>query len=245
MLLIDMGNTRMKWRRVSRAGVSEGSWSQFQGEWAKADCWSLLEPDEAVWIASVADANRKECLTRLGLQSTGKAPRFAIAEPMQSGVTNGYKDKARLGIDRWLAILAAWRECRQRCVVIDAGSALTVDLINERGEHEGGHIVPGLHMQMNVLLQATAQVRFDGRLARSLMPGRDTETAVTQGVMCMTTGYLRYLLQEAWQSGPEMPVVFLTGGDAEHLAPYVNLPVNVRKHLVLDGLGLYVQEHGF
>lgn len=244
MLLVDIGNSRLKWRLVRPEGVTTGVFSHQEQSLESAPCWAALMPAETVWLASVASVERLQALTAF-LQEQRQVLVFrARAEPMQAGLHNGYRAYEQLGVDRWLAMLAAWRECRSRCLVIDAGTALTVDLISAQGQHEGGHIVPGLQMQQQSLLKSTAQVRFAaGPGAFQTGPGRDTGAAVRNGVQAMLIGYLRHLVQEAWASSADAPILFVTGGDAESLATALNLPANIRPHLVLDGLGLYAHEH--
>ncbi len=243
MLLLDCGNTRLKWRHISPARVQQGIFDYHTDTLQAAPFWSLLQADDVIWAASVAKLEWREQLEQVAQQRQLRVPRFAISEVRQGGVINGYREPQKLGIDRWLAILAAWRECRTACIIIDAGSALTVDIVDHEGHHQGGHIVPGLALQQRSLLTQTAQVRFDADHRQSIAPGRDTQAAVLNGTLAMAIGYLRYLLHEAWHSSPTTPVIFITGGDAERLLPLLNVSANVRPHLVLDGLYHYAQEH--
>jgi len=243
MLLIDCGNSRLKWRLITTERVQHGVMDYHDDNLANAPFWSALSRDSVMWVASVANAALREQLSRMARERGLPMPRFAQSEVMQGGLHNGYRDTQKLGVDRWLAMLAAWRECRSACLVIDAGSAITVDLVDHEGKHGGGHIVPGLALQQRSLLQQTAQVRFQAQISHNVAPGRDTQTAVSNGTLAMAVGYLRYVLHEAWHSAATAPVIFITGGDAETLLPFMNVPVNVRAHLVLDGLYLFAQEH--
>jgi type III pantothenate kinase len=243
MLLIDCGNTRLKWRHINALHTQMGVVDYHHEALAMAAFWSYLTKDETIWIASVANSSLLEQLQAIARQKQLPEIRLARSETMQMGLINGYREPNKLGVDRWLAMVAAWNECRTACMVIDAGSALTVDWIDADGKHAGGHIVPGLNLQQRTLLQQTARVKFMPQILDSVAPGRETQAAVCNGSLAMAVGYLRFLLNEVGQKSPIPPVFFLTGGDADVLSPWLHTPMHLRPHLVLDGLTLYANEN--
>lgn len=243
MLLLDCGNTRLKWRYLGAQSAHTGTFDYHHHDLASAEFWSYVKPDDAIWLASVANQIVCEQVQQITMHNAFSGPRFARSEAMQAGLLNGYDEPPKLGIDRWLAMLAAWHECRGACIVIDAGSALTVDFVDHEGKHLGGHIVPGIALQQRTLLQQTAQVKFNPQTPNSVAPGRNTQAAVCNGSLAMAVGYLRFLLLDAWESSAVVPAIFITGGDAGNLLPYLPTPLNLRPHLVLDGLTFYANEH--
>lgn len=158
-----------------------------------------------------------------------------------AGVTSAYRDAGMLGVDRWLAMLAARKRCTGLCVVIDCGTALTLDILEEDGRHRGGYIVPGLALQWRAL-EGTARIRLSGE---AMVPGADpapglsTDEAVRHGSISMVGGWL--VNDAAVRQAGSGQGLFMAGGDADLLTPVLQRAgLNVRREpdLVLDGLAL-------
>ena len=220
---VDIGNTRTKWRFGDARGTASGVVAPALGD----------APDR-VCIACVAAA-RDEILARFGA-AFGVRPEFAETTAQLAGVTCGYENPALLGVDRWLALVAAWNTVRQPAVVADLGTAATLDFVTGDGRHAGGYIVPGPGTMAKALARDTAHVRVAGELARDLLPGRDTSEAVQRGTTAMLVSFIEWSVAQF--SRGESPVVFLTGGDADNIAGRLSLPVRVDPDLVFDGLAL-------
>ena len=165
-------------------------------------------------------------------------PEFAESTAELAGVTCGYENPALLGVDRWLAVVAAWNMARQPAVVADVGTAATLDFVTRDGRHTGGYIVPGLGMMAVALARDTARVQVAGDRAPELLPGRDTAQAVRRGTTAMLLSFVEWSVARFSAADGEAPVVFLTGGDADDLAARPSFPVRVEPDLVLDGLAL-------
>jgi type III pantothenate kinase len=135
-----------------------------------------------------------------------------------AGVRNGYEQYERLGLDRWLALVGAYQQVRQACLVLDLGTAVTSDFVDADGRHLGGFICPGVPLMRNQLRTHTRRTRYDDRLAKqaiqSLAPGRSTAEAVERGCSLMLQGFVRTQLDMARDYWGGRFVVFLTGGDA-------------------------------
>lgn len=244
MLLVDCGNSRLKWRLGSGVAMQHGVVDYHSMPINDAPFWSLLSPHDSIWIASVAQSDVVTAIHANAQQRGLSTPHVARSQAVQMGLKSGYLEPQKLGVDRWLALLAAWQVCQRDCVVIDAGSALTVDRVNARGQHLGGHIVPGLTLLQDCLLNKTAQVKFSPQHSRSVQPGNTTQTAVSHGGLAMAVGYLRFVLQEAWTPCDVAPAIFLTGGDAALLIPFLPESTTVVPQLVLDGLFHYATDLG-
>lgn len=229
ILELDIGNSRIKWRALDDGTPVARGHCRREGDWLAG----LPQRDIGrLRVANVGGAEVAAELTAWAREHLGVAPEYAHSGAALGGVTNAYAEPERLGVDRWLALLAAWRELGRACLVVSAGTALTVDVLDTDGRHRGGYIVPGLGLMLEALLSRTSGVRFAPGPAASLEPGRSTAEAVLQGCSAMAVALI-----ERARPRPEQPVL-LTGGDAERLAPWIAAPIQLRPELVLDGLGI-------
>lgn len=207
VLLIDAGNTRCKWQlRAAGQVLSSGAavYAELPAAWPEA---------ERVVVACVAgqpdlqDRLRQRYGERLYWLSAPLAdyPHFHHCYPQPQ----------RLGVDRWLALLGARVHNRGAVLVVDAGTALTIDLMNAANHHEGGFIVPGLELAQRALFNNTGRVRpfVDEQPQAVLAPGRDTLGCVSAGVRRQ----LQALVLSVVQDYPDYQL-FLCGGDGQWLA---------------------------
>lgn len=236
ILELDIGNSRIKWRTLAGQGqpVAHGHRSRLDLPGGEVS-WGELLPAQGVRrirVSNVAGPEVAAHLDRWARDTLGLAPEYARATACIAGVTSGYLEPEKLGVDRWLALLAARHELGRACVVVDAGTAVTIDVLDDFGTHQGGYIVPGLTLMLNALLSGTSGVRLDAAPVASLAAGTCTSDAVLRGCTAMTV-----VLIERARRGSELPLV-LTGGDAELLAPWLAAPSLLCPELVLDGLGL-------
>ena len=159
------------------------------------------------------------------------------SEAQAFGVTNCYLEPHLLGVDRWLALLGSQQLfSAQSVMVVDAGTALTVDWLDECGVHQGGWIMPGLRLQQQSVVQQTAKVFNKELLEARLIPGRETISCLQNGCLAAITGAIRqgWLLHKAER-------LVLTGGDALYLKPQLtDLPVTTDPLLIFHGLARYI-----
>ena len=227
-LLLDIGNTREK-----AALVKQG----------KVTALPQLAPEnlaklslKAVYYASVASQEKVAVIKQLlGLEDLPW--RQVHADAQAYGVRSSYQQPQTLGVDRWLAMLGAQLLFPTESVlIIDAGTAVTVDWVDHEGQHGGGWIIPGLKMQQQAVVKNTAKVfnseMFNGRLE----PGTDTVTGLQNGCLAAVLGAIRL----AWQQSP-CSKLLLTGGDAKFLKPHLgDLPLVVEPLLIFYGLARYI-----
>ncbi len=222
---VDMGNTRTKWR----CGAATGA--------VPSPCLpTLAATPSRVRVATVL--GNRDLLARAVRKRYGVEAEFAATTATLGGVACGYREPARLGIDRWLALVAAWQRVRTATVVVGAGTAATVDFVDGDGRHQGGHIAPGLRLLREVLGRRTAGIRPLAEPAPGIAPGTDTPAAVSSGTLVMLLAYVEAAI--AWfadRHGGDT-AIFLTGGDAERLAAHLSMPARCEPHLVLDGLAV-------
>lgn len=239
ILEIDMGNSRIKWRCRNESGslargVVSGGYQQLAAEWAGL-------PIRSVWVASVLGEAHNEAFRQWCRSHFQVEAQFARSQARCAGVTNSYANPGRLGVDRWLAMLAAFADIGGPCVVVQAGSALTVDLLNDSGEHLGGYIGPGLSMMRRALTNETALVHPDLCVLERLSaaPGTDTDGAVKGALAAMALGLVA-TAQAQLGAGPQSGLL-ITGGDGPSLA--ASLPnARLMPELVLDGLALALSD---
>ncbi|MDE0039454.1 MAG: type III pantothenate kinase [Gammaproteobacteria bacterium] len=220
---IDMGNSRTKWRFGGSVGALPSP-----------EVPALNVEPSRVRVATVL--RNRDALGRTIADRYGVVAEFAATVPELGGVRCGYPDPARLGVDRWLGVVAAWHKSAGPIIVISAGTAATVDFVDANGRHEGGHIGPGLRLLRDVLGRKTADVRPETSVESCTAPGTDTETAVSSGTFLMLLAFVETAVKGFAVRHGYNAEVFLTGGDADLLADGLSMPVRCEPHLVLDGL---------
>jgi len=234
ILEIDVGNTRIKWRTLLDDGVHS------RGSLVKEDVNKWLcsfgqeQLPNKIRLACVADRAVIEKVTQQAEQ-WGCPLIEAKTTKVVAGVTCGYDDPPTLGVDRWLAVVAAYQHFHQPCVVVDAGSAITVDLIDNNGQHLGGYIVPGLEMMHQALFDGTSKVKVKSKGSSSVEPGSSTERAVTQGSLLMVQSMIKSVVKSLLVNDQLVQVV-ITGGDGRHLMAVLDDSAYFDAELVLDGL---------
>ncbi len=246
-LEVDIGNTRAKWRLRSEVEVvARGVIAHVDGSSAgSADIdmlWQQIELPEGVSIASVsvvsvACGTWLESLQRYCKKTWGLAVKRARVTAQAAGVICAYEDYSRLGVDRWLAILAARHRSAGAHLVVDCGSAVTVDLLAANGQHLGGYIVPGLRLMRRALFQDTDAVKVAAAdVVADCSPGQDTQTAVNHGLPLMVAGLVEQALVRLRGLSGGRVQVWITGGDAEGLQSLMPEEAVYCQDLVLDGL---------
>lgn len=232
ILEIDAGNSFVKWR-ITQPGnavaTGRSAFSDLQSQRPAAWQGAFKE----VHVASVAGESVNQQLLNWVQPLSEHPVYFARTAAHCAGVTNSYADPSRMGVDRWLAMLAAYNEAQAACCVVDCGSAITVDYLSAQGQHIGGYILPGLRLMTESLLKDTARVRFatEQMQGHNTSPGTDTASAVGHGV-----NYLFGALQEKIINDLAVDMrLFITGGDGALFHSLAGCG-EWREHLVLDGL---------
>lgn len=240
ILQIDRGNTRLKWRLCSASReVMRGAFLNDEGYFSLATTlsdWSIQQ----IIVVSVLGEASDQAFSAWATKQFGVTPRFAKTALQCAGVTNGYRVPERLGVDRWLAMLGGYSRARGACVVVDCGSAITVDMIDQHGVHQGGYISPGITAMYRSLFANTHGVKVvKGNDVDDLSPGRDTESAVSSAQLIMITGLIQRAVQQLSIDGESasLPELLMTGGDGLQLSKFLSRSVFV-PDLVFEGLEL-------
>ncbi len=227
-LELDAGNTRIKWRLYDgQEYVMSGH--DLKTHWVQTPNWG--QQIELVWMSSVHPSQT------LWVQQHFNEVLLAETLKEQNGLSNSYQDVSRMGVDRWLAMLSAWcRNPGQINIVIDAGTALTVDIVRADGTHLGGYICPGLSLMKSALLGQTQRVLADADWQHARDPGTSTQACVDHGLLDMAVSWLESILCQYQHQANK---VWLTGGDSATLAKFLRESVVCDADLVLNGLNEY------
>ncbi len=244
-LLLDMGNTRLKWmlQAQSQGWLARGA-VDWQDDVATvlASAWAGLPRPVSVIGASVVDAPREELLAASVGIAFGRAPSWLRTPPYACGVRNAYAEPHRLGVDRFLAMVAAHADHCAPCVLAGVGTALTLDALTDEGEHLGGLIAPGPQLMQQSLRQATARVRPD-HPGDILDLAANTADAVASGCWQAAAALIeRFTLRLATRLG-STPALIVGGGDAARLLPLLSLPARLSEDAVLRGLAVWADAH--
>lgn len=233
LLLIDVGNSRLKWAHADRAGLGPVQALAHDGDPARLVAQIPQLRVDAVRIANVTGAAHAAALAEAIRQRHGCAPVFAESAAAHAGLRSAYAEPQRLGVDRWLNLLAARRRSQGGAACIaSAGTALTFDAVDAGGQHLGGIIAPGLMTAQQAVLGATRFAAAGPDAAYDAGLGRDTEACVRQGALHACAGLVDRLARRYPQA-----LLLLTGGDAGLLQPHLECADwQLAPDLVLEGL---------
>lgn len=233
LLAIDAGNTRIKW------GVHDGRGWAMTGAVATADSATLSGAWHGASLAhraiacNVAGAGVEQHLQD-ACGERGIALEIVLSSARAGGVTNAYRDPSQLGADRWAALVGAHALARENVVVVNAGTALTIDALTVDGRFLGGLIVPGPAMMRAALDRGTAGLRLtQGRFAE--FP-QSTPDAITSGSVQAAVGAILRMAAAMERQGAAPQRVLVSGGAAGEILAHLPLPSAMHENLVLDGL---------
>ncbi len=254
LLVIDSGNTRTKWALVDCSGVDNPCVLQsiqacLNADLATSTLMQSAKLANQVLIANVAGDALATQITQL------LAPlkvQFVRAKPQACGVINRYEQAEKLGADRWAALIAAWHLNKQPALVINAGTAITIDCLavdeSGHGLYLGGTIMPGLRLMQSTLAHNTAQLKVsDGEHQR--FP-TNTENAIQTGCLNAAIGAIIMMLQRLEKRGDFKAKLLISGGDASIIATALKAHFNadekqivLLESLVLQGLAILQKEY--
>src|SRR5471032_2807439 len=232
LLLIDAGNTRIKWALVS-ADSAAGAWlasgavahaqlESLQAAWAGLDISQVLLSN----VAGSAIAARLQAMLPVQAQLFASLPQLA-------GIVNAYRDPSQLGCDRFAAAIAGHALAPGRAIVVaNCGTATTIDAITADGVFLGGMILPGLGLMASSLARNTAQlpqIAQDGKLPAGFAD--NTDDAILSGCLAAQSGAIEHAcaLHDAAQC-------IISGGAAPYIAPMLKVPYRIVDNIVLIGL---------
>ena len=240
-LLIDAGNTRIKWCWYDGEDLPlDYESAEYEDlEEQGADLFKGSGPDtDDILVCNVAGADIQQLLTE-SFSDWQLAPRFFTSKSSGCGVTNAYSQPEKLGVDRWMSLLGAWAINNDASCVVDCGTAVTIDALNDKGQHLGGLIVPGLElMQDSLISQANgilADEEFEPQDSPSLL-ARDTGSAVAAGSLYALVALIERVRQDIEKElGIGLPL-YLSGGDVDLIQPLLGCESTHEPMIVFQGM---------
>lgn len=229
IICIDSGNSRIKW------GVHDGNRWLGQGALSHVDVaqlYPLLAPwgdPEKVMLANVAGVVAANAIQQ-NLAAWSNVWCEVRSEKMSCGVTSSYQNPNQLGVDRWCALIGARSLIRSSCVVVMAGTATTIDSLDETGCFLGGFILPGDELMRRALARETAGLPFANGLYAEFP--KCTDDAIVSGAIEAQAGAIERAVRRLGGAAQ----CLVSGGNAEAIAKHCVVPVQIINNLPLEGL---------
>lgn len=247
LLLIDAGNTRTKWGVVNDRGEITRHDARMNPLLSDDDFSHLQPLCHRAIISNVAGDHHAERLTKL-LGST-LALEWFKSSTKAGNITNHYRHPESLGCDRWAALIAAWHIQHATTVVINAGTAITIDALVQnpttptQGDFVGGMILPGLNLMQTSLGLAGAQLpqKIADRPLTNTIFGTTTDEAILAGTLNAAVGAIHQMVNKVQQAYKTLPKIIISGGDANLIASSLTdlkTEIIIEDHLVMRGLYL-------
>jgi type III pantothenate kinase len=241
-LLIDIGNTRIKWAQL-HGEMLVPMQAITLTEWHKPNSLRRVilgqGTPEQILVSNVAGHDATKALQEF-TQSLSIESQLIEPTRVAFGVTNGYTNPKQLGVDRWLSLIAAWNMQPDLLCIVSIGTALTIDAITESGQHLGGQIMPGPELMRQSLMQQTSDIAI-----RSYKNGEsdqffanNTQCAVTQGLKNYVVSSVMASMERIKTDAGKAPTLLITGGGSPWLTDALTIKHQVIPDLVLRGLAL-------
>lgn len=239
ILLVDVGNSRIKWTTFADQQLGVVQALSHRESAQLIERWANLETPQAIWISQVGASEAWQTvldwISRNWSQVPVERPR---AQAYQLGVHNAYQQPEKLGIDRWLTLLASHHHYTGNLCVVDCGTALTIDILNSQGQHQGGLIAPGFTLMQQSLARNTAALPDVSESIAQAELAVVTQQAIANGSLMAVIGCIESCLTRLNQ-----PVqIVMTGGDAVLVANALTTPIILDPQLVFKGLALLSQQ---
>ena len=241
-LLIDVGNTNLNWGLHDGDAITETgllAMNQFDDS-GLSNIRTGNTSIQHVAAATVSNDALTKKLCALTETRFGVKLELVATQSEFLGVSCAYEDPQQLGVDRWAAIVAAWNQNRKPVVIVDCGTAITVDAVDASGKHLGGWIAPGLSLMQRNLVQNTSRVPA-ATGAFKIGPATGTADAVFSGSVLAAAGFIDNALVKLQSFGNQFDCI-ITGGDAMFLQQHLAADFDHQQHLVLEGVKLLAGE---
>jgi type III pantothenate kinase len=242
-LLVDIGNTRIKWAWLERGRLQPQSAAPHADWTAQTFIETILAAASGsgrVWVSNVSGPRMAQVVRAALAQSWQVEPEFVTSTAAAGGVRNAYPQPMKLGVDRWLAIIGAHALERGAVCVVSVGTAMTIDGVAAQGRHLGGVIVPGPDLMVSSLLQNTSDIAHraeQGSTSDGLFAD-NTLGAIRQGADHAAAALVERAVNVMREQLNETPKLLLTGGASARLEKSLALPHRRVPDLVLQGLAV-------
>ncbi|HAO24700.1 MULTISPECIES: type III pantothenate kinase [unclassified Methylophaga] len=245
ILLVDIGNSQVKWTTIKSKVLADSESFARPKTGIKAalnKAWKSLDGITAIFVSNVAGEKMAAQLSEWVEKQWQLTPVFIRSEKRRFGVTNAYDQAETLGIDRWLAIIAGRQHAKEVTCIIDCGTAITVDIVTEKGQHQGGLILPGLSLMKQMLTDNTDALNNATQESEFKLLATNTHSAIQAGTLYMVTATLENLINDLQQNFKNEIRFLITGGDADELIRLLPQLLIHEPDLVLKGLAQYARQ---
>jgi type III pantothenate kinase len=250
-LALDIGNTRLKWAlyEAPRSGsplLEQGAEFLENIEKLAEGPWGNIKPPRYVLGCAVAsDVIRRRAVDQM--EAWDVEPQWVVSSEAEAGLRNGYDHPARLGSDRWVAMIGAYQHMRaqgsvQPMVLVMVGTAVTVEAVDASGKFLGGLILPGHGIMLRALESGTAGLHVPTGEVKPFPT--NTSDALTSGGTYAIAGAVECMVQHVRQHCGAEPKCIMTGGAAWKMAPSMTRSFELVDNLIFDGL-LYIAQKRF
>lgn len=248
ILLLDVGNSRIKWGFFNRGQFQAGG-ASLRNEAGLAEMLAAVQAEQdapaRVLVSNVAGVKFSDQLAQYIVENLQCEIELVTTQAGAFAVINGYAEPQQLGVDRWLALIAARNIDRAATCVVDCGTAVTVDLLNSHGEHLGGMIVPGLALMETALFnnaEGLNQVSARKKMDAPRFLARNTADGIMSGAHYTLMALIERVVADAKGLVGEDVKLIVTGGDGAVLRQYLQCKHQSEPDLVLKGLAMVVEE---
>lgn len=233
-LLVDLGNSRLKWawaenRQIVTVPPLD---NEYLNPATLRNLWQPLPKPDVLVVSCVSAWHLEESLHQVAKELWPTVNIISVTSQAYAfEVKNAYPQPEKLGVDRWLSLIAARKAYGGAVCVVDCGTAITIDLLDVEGCHQGGFIAPGLTLMKKSLVQGTHALQFN-ELTQAVGPANNTDAAIYSGTLAACCGLIEHVLFTQSQQYS----LILTGGDAALIADHLAVPLILDHDLVLRGL---------
>ncbi len=249
LLVIDSGNTRTKWALVNSASEMQATTVCLNADLAISTLKRAAQNANQVLVANVAGQAIAQQIAQL---VAPQKAHFITARQQATDVINRYEQAEKLGADRWAGLIAAWHIHHQPTIVINAGTAITIDCLttdeSNKGIFLGGTIMPGIRLMQAGLTHNTAQLKVDE--GSHLTFPLNTQDAIQTGCLNAAIGAIAVMHNQLESVCGLPPKLVVSGGDASTIAGALiaHLKVDEKRvmiveNLVLKGLAILKKEY--
>lgn len=244
MLLVDVGNSFVKWALKNAEGLTSGGSFPVSVNGIRKSMdrhWGGLDCPKRLVVSNVAGTEIVRNVKDWAHREWGIPAEFVRTQSQGFGVVNAYRDPDKLGVDRWVGLVALRQYFPCPACMVDCGTAITLDFLDGDGIHRGGLIMPGLSLMCGALKQGTAGITLSGEITDGLL-GQTTEAAIGVGTLCAAAGFAELSIKRLSTEYSCEPTVVFTGGQAQLVISEISLNAVYEPDLILKGLDVITGE---
>ena len=240
-LLLDIGNSSVNWAiheqdSFRSTGAFAYSSKTFQQD--VEDNLSSIENLTAVLVSNVAGSEIFNSLNEWSKTQWQQQCWQPKVTTEFNTLKNSYQNTTQMGLDRWLSMIASWENNQSAVCLVSCGTALTIDLIDNNGAHQGGYIIPGIELMQKALINNTVQINSDIKKEPSIDYASDTQTAINNGAFMATVSMIDAAIDRFYTESNTEAICIISGGMANLIKPLLKHSFHYDANLVLKGLSI-------